>query len=242
MKLDVIVYNIHSPHIFVDCSQQETYGQLFYSVESLRKYTDIPVLIFSDSKFPLNEFRYMQKYIITKQFKNVEIHQYEGKESQSQEEMVSFCVEKVFNEYEYDSMMYISCNSIINCDPNEVFSDLEDINIHLGKEPYGGFNFIMINREKSEKYTNDFNFAYKVVSPEILSISLDGEVVKHSTIECRLPTKMVIYDRIQSEYFIPSHYWNCAINDRVKSKPNIICHNCCSIIKNPSTPEVIICD
>ena len=73
MKIDVVVYNIHSPYIFVDCSQQETYGQLFYSVEVLRKYTDIPVLIFSDSKFPLAEFRYMQKHIITEQFKNVEI-------------------------------------------------------------------------------------------------------------------------------------------------------------------------
>lgn len=240
MKIDVVVYNIHSPYIFVDCSQQESYGQLLYSIETLRNHSDIPVLIFSDSKFSLNEFRYIQKHIVTEKFKNVEIYQYEGKESQSQEEMASFCVEKVFEKYNYDTMMYITTNSIINCDPNQAFSELQEPGIFLGKEPYGGFHFLIIDREKSGKYLNDFNYGYKVVSSEILSISVDGEIVKHSTVECMLPTKMVIYDRIQSEYFIPSQYWNCAISDRVRSNPSRICHNCCSIIKNPTVPEVIV--
>lgn len=240
MKIDVVVYNIHSPYIFVDCNQQETYGQLLYSIEVLRKYTDIPVLVFSDSKFPLNEFRYMQKHIITEKFKNVEIHQYEGKESLSQGEMASFCTETLFNEYDYDSMMYITTNSIIHCDPNEIFADLDDNFVYIGKEPYGGFHFLTLSREKSGKYLNDANIGFKQLSPDILKISLDGDVVQHTNLECKLPSKMVIYDRIQSEYFIPSNYWNCAINDRVKSKENTICHNCCSIIKNPVKPEIIV--
>ena len=240
MKIDVVVYNIHSPYIFVDCGQQESYGQLLYSIEVLRKYTDIPVLIFSDSKFPLNEFRYMQKHIITQKFNNVEIHQYTGKESQNQEELISICVEKVFSDYDYDSMMYISTNSIMHCDPNEIFADLDDNFVYIGKEPYGGSHFLLLNRGKSDKYLRDANIGFKQISPDILKISLDGEAVQHSNLECKLPSKMVVYDRIQSEYFIPSNYWNCAIKDRVKSKENRICHNCCSIIKNPVKPEVIV--
>ena len=240
MKIDVIVYNIHSPYIFVDCSQQESYGQLLYSIEVLRKYTNIPVLVFSDSKHPLDEFRYVQKHQITKKFNNVEIYQYTGKESQTQEELISICVEKTFEDYDYDSMMYISTNSIMHCDPNEIFADLDENFVYMGSEPYSGSNFLLLTREKSGKYLHDANFGFKQISSDILKLSLDGEFVQHSRLECKLPSKMVVYDKNQSEYFIPSNYWNCAIKDRITSKKHNICHNCCSIIKNPIKPEVIV--
>ena len=53
MKLSAIVYNIDSPHIFVDCDQQEIFGQLVNSISSLRKYTDIPVVVYSNCVYCL---------------------------------------------------------------------------------------------------------------------------------------------------------------------------------------------
>lgn len=241
MKLDVVVYNIHSPYIFVDCNEQEVYGKMLYSIETLRKYSDIPVLIFSNSRFPLEEFQYMQKHTITKKFKNIEIRQYD-KESVDQETIISYCVEHTFDNYNYSSLMYISCHSIFDCDPVEIFSDVEKQSIYRGREPFTECNFLMLSREKSEKFLNGVNLGYKTVPTETLKINVDADSVKHSNLECELPSKIVVYQKGQTEYFVPSQYWNCSVIDRVKAKQNIICHNCCRIIKSPIIPEIIIYD
>ena len=134
MKLSAIVYNIDSPHIFVDCDQQEIFGQLVNSISSLRKYTDIPVVVYSNCVYSLDEFRYIQKYFIKKLFNNIETASYD-KNTIPQDKAVSYCIQQTFDNFEYDSLMYISPWSMFNENPEEIFKSYSDDEIYKAREP-----------------------------------------------------------------------------------------------------------
>lgn len=236
MSLSVIVYNINSPYIFVDCDQQESYGQLLYSIQSLRKHSDIPVIVYANSKYPLEEFQYMQKYFINNMFSGVEFFHYE-KDKVDQENAIAYCVEETFKIYGIQSMMYINHNSVFNDDPRKLFKDFDISSIYRAREPFTECSTLLLHRDKSDKFLNGSNIGYRTISQEILKVNFNPSLLDHSNLECTISAPIITYNKKQTEYFVPSNYWNCSVSDRIKVKPKIICHSCCKIIADPIVLE-----
>jgi hypothetical protein len=237
MNLSKIIYNLNSPHIFVDCDQQEVYGQLFYSIKTLREYSSVPVVVYSNAKVPLNEFEYMRKHRIC-DFDNVEIVQYDSE--LSQENIVSYCIEQTFENYDIESALYITSRSVFSGDPTRLFDGLDDCFIYRGRESYTECNVLLIHSDKVDKFLNGANIGFKIIPTDLLKLNINSSDVNHSNLECTFSRPIVTYQNKQTEYYIPSDLWNCSVSDRIRSKQNIVCHNCCKIIENPIIPEYII--
>lgn len=74
--MDSISYFLDSPHILLDCGEEEKYMQLFYSIKTLREYCQIPVTIYTNSKIPLDKvYCCNKKYNINDCFSGITIIQ-----------------------------------------------------------------------------------------------------------------------------------------------------------------------
>ena len=238
MKLSRIIYNINSPYIFVDCDQQEVYGQLYYSIKSLRKYSNVPVTVYANSKFPLEEFEYMRKHCIPKDFDDVEIVQYSPEIPQ--ENIVSYCIEQTVENYDVESIFFITNKSVFQDDPIRLFEKYDDCFIYRGRESYSECNVLLLHRNRSDKFLNGTNIGFKNISTDDLTLNNCPSDIEHSTLECNFSRPIITYQKNQTEYFIPSEFWNCSVSDRIRSKRNIICHNCCRILENPIIPDYVV--
>ena len=237
MNLSRIIYNIDSPYIFVDCNQQEVYGQLFYSIKTLREHSNIPVTVYSNSKFPLEEFEYMKKHKI-KKFQNLEIVQYSPEIPQ--ENIITYCIEQTFDNYDVESVLYISNKSLFNTDPIVLFEYTDKDYIYKGKESYSECNILLLNKSKYRKFVNGFGVDFRIIPEEVVGVNFSASDIDHNQIECSIPKDIILYQKNQTEYFIPSEFWNCSVSDRIREKPRIICHTCCRILENPIMPEFIV--
>lgn len=238
MKLSRIIYNIDSPYIYVDCDQQEVYGQLYYSIKSLRKYSNIPVTVYANSKISFDDFEYMRKHCIPKDFNNVEIVQYSPEISQ--ENIVSYCIEQTVDNYDIESMFYITNKSVFQDDPIKLFENYDERFIYRGMESYSECSVLLLHKNKSDKFLNGANIGFKIISTDDLKLNAPLSDIEHSTLGCNFTRPIVTYQKNQTEYFIPSELWNCSVSDRIRSKRNIVCHHCCRILENPIIPEYVV--
>lgn len=70
--MDHISYFLDAPYILLDCNQQEKYIQLYYSIKTLRNFSDLPIKVYSNAKVSLDcSSCGIKNFNISKDFKNI---------------------------------------------------------------------------------------------------------------------------------------------------------------------------
>ena len=216
-----IIYNLNISHILLDCDQQEEYCRLYYSIKSLRKYTNAEVIVYHDSKIPIEEFYYTpDKINFTKDFENVRVRRafdYGG-------DFINF-VKVSSGKVDSELLFYLPTNS--------VFQNFSEDSMKF---------FDNGSAWKIGNYVNDILITKKSSIPIIESCEIEiipesffgyytcyGEI-NHNNIHCCTNNSVVVYDPNYSESWIPSQFWNCTIKKRINNSLRNICHYCSRVI------------
>lgn len=216
-----IIYNLSIPHILLDCDQQEEYSRLYYSIKTLRAYTKADVIIYHDSKTPIEEFFYTPNKInIIKDFDNIKIKKifdYDG-------DFINF-VKTSSENIDSDLLFYLP--------PNSVFQNFSDDNMEFFNNDYiwkiGNFvNNILITRKPLIE--NIEQSESKIIPESFLGYYTSYGNINHNNTYCCSNFPIVVYDPDYSENWISSQFWNCTIKKRINNSLRNICHYCSRVI------------